>query len=164
KRSSAGIKVTSEIGKGSQFTLYLPKYHDQKTEELKPTYHTKSFTGSETILVVDDEEPLGNLASEILTAHGYLIFQVDGAAKAMDILDEQSVDLILTDIIMPEIDGYQLSAMVQSSYPGIKIQLVSGFTDETNGELVNDSLYKNILYKPYETEKLLNRVRDLLDN
>ena len=64
---------------------------------------------------------------------------------------------------MPEIDGYQLAATVQEKYPAIKIQLVSGLSDTPHKDLVDESIHRNIIYKPYDAEALLKRVRELLD-
>ena len=76
----------------------------------------------------------------------------------------EKIDLVLTDIIMPEMNGYQLAAIVQKNHPLIKIQLSSGFTDDRHLEKVNDALHKNMLHKPYTSDDLLKKIRQLLDS
>ena len=69
---------------------------------------------------------------------------------------------MISDVIMPEMDGYELSLAVQESYPEIKIQLVSGFNDDRHVQMANDDLYKNLIHKPFSSSTLLQRVRELL--
>ena len=164
-RSGGAIKVYSELGQGTQFVLYFPRYqqdidHEEKTEENEAI----DFTGTETILVVEDEPALLNLVTEILTQQGYRVFGAERAKQALDILGKENIDLMLSDVIMPEMDGYQLSAIVQQEHPEIKIQLARGFADERHASMVDDSLHQNLLHKPYDTPTLLRRVRALLDD
>lgn len=81
----------------------------------------------------------------------------------MQVLGQTSVDLMLSDIIMPAIDGYQLAEKVQSLYPTIKIQLVSGYADQKDAQKLSRDLRQNLLTKPYKPEVLLARIRQLLD-
>ena len=80
----------------------------------------------------------------------------------MEILKIETVDLLLSDVIMPEMDGFQLAAIVKEKYPDIKIQLASGFTDDRNMDVVDEDLRQNILPKPYNSQSLLQRIRELL--
>ena len=86
-----------------------------------------------------------------------------GSAKeAMEILKHESVELLLSDVIMPGMDVYQPSIAVQEKYPEIKIQLVSGFNDNRHVQMSNDDSYKNLIHKPFSSLTLLQRVRELL--
>jgi len=163
-RAGGAIHVYSEVGHGSQFTLYFPRYIENNGKENdNNTLSEVSYKGTETILVVDDEEALRVLCTELLSQEGYQVFCADGGKQALDILKHEQIDLVLSDIIMPEMDGYQLSAIIQEQYPQIKIQLASGFSDERHKEIVDEDLRMNLLYKPYNSQALLKNVRGLLD-
>jgi len=164
KRVSGTIKVYSELGLGSQFVLYFPRHFtgDEK-HQIERNKNSSNIEGHEKILVVDDEKPLRVLASELLTLKGYKTTIAESGKKALEILEKQEFDLLITDVIMPDMDGYQLSHIVKEKYPHIKIQLASGFTDERNKNKADEHLQKNLLHKPYNTQDLYRAVRGLLD-
>jgi len=166
QNSGGAIKVYSEQGEGTQFTLYFPRYHgasrDQQSE--KENHSEDDFIGNKTILVVDDEPALLDLTHEILSSHGFNVISVESAKEALNILQHEPIDILISDIIMPEMDGYQLAAMVKEKYPGIKIQLVSGFTDTSNMDMIDKSLQQNLLHKPFNSQALLQRIRELCDD
>ena len=87
----------------------------------------------------------------------------DNAQDALQILGSERVDLLLCDVIMPGMDGYQLSEEVNKRFPEVKIQLVSGYSDEPTDDAFRLQLYNSILYKPYTRESLVRQVRNLLD-
>ncbi len=165
KRSKGAIKVYSEPDHGTLFTLYFPRYYKaSRKEQLLEESKAADIIGSETILVVDDEPALLSLSCEILRQHGFNVIAAENAKKALGILEQnKSIELLISDIIMPEMDGYQLSAIVKEKYPTIKIQLASGFADNSNMDMVDESLQKNLLLKPFNSRALLQRVRDLLN-
>ena len=164
ERSEGSIKVNSEEGRGTCFTLYFPRYNvvgsDTESEELNDD---DDLRGTATILVVDDELALLKLTSKNLSLQGYNVHLAENAKQALDILEHEDIDLLLSDVIMPEMDGYQLAHIVQKQYPAIKIQLTSGFSNDHHANLVGDDLHKNILYKPCDLKTLLLRIRELLD-
>jgi len=163
ERSHGSIKVFSEPGYGTQFILYFPKYKIPKTDAEK--YETKDLTnklqGKEKILIVDDEKSLRDLASEILRQNGYTVICAEGGEQALDILENETFDLMISDVVMPEMDGHRLAAIVREKYPSIKIQLASGFSDEQENDQINQSLTKNMLHKPYTSTALLENIRNL---
>lgn len=165
QNSGGAIKVYSEKGEGAQFTLYFPRYHgSDSTQQSKEEDHPKEdFIGNKTILVVDDEPALLHLTREILGSHEFNVLCAESAKEALNILEHESIDILLSDIIMPEMDGYQLAAIVKEKYPDIKIQLASGFTDDRNIGIVDDGLRKNLLNKPFNSQVLLQRIRELCD-
>ncbi len=164
ERSGGAIKVYSEPGHGSRFTLYFPRSHQEHAEEQtaeKSELH--NLRGNETLLLVDDEQAMVELAHDILTAQGYRVLTADDGEQALAILEKETVDLVISDVIMPNLDGYQLAAQVQQCYPHIKLQMVSGFADDRHNHMTDDALHQNILYKPYASNTLLVRIRNLLD-
>ncbi len=170
ERCNGSIQVSSELGQGTRFSLYFPMHDnlqlDKKSIIEKSLIKTDKLTnlkGSETILVIDDERALRELAREILEAHGYRIFCADNAAQTMKILETNTIDLLLSDVIMPDIDGYQLATDVRKKYPNVKIQMVSGFQDDLQVKSSHDNEFFNLLHKPYHLQTLLVTVRKILD-
>lgn len=168
ERGHGAIKVDSEEGVGTCLTLYFPSYEKEKVQEkneisLDDNNKKNSFNGSETILVVDDEAGLKIMTSEILRNAGYNVFNAENGQAALDLIEKEKIDLLFSDVIMPEMDGFELAAIVQKKYPQIKIQLASGFDDERNSIMDDDTLHDNLLPKPYNSENLLRTIRALLD-
>ena len=165
QRSSGCIIVKSSFEQGSHFTLFFPKYIvEQKDESIQPKSRVQGLKGNETILIVDDELALCKLATEFLQAEGYNILISHSGESALVTLASEHVDLMLTDVVMPQMDGYQLAMKIKEKYPNIKIKLVSGFDDEKNNSFVDDDLQQNIIHKPYTRIELLQSVRTLLDS
>jgi len=163
KRSNGAVKVYSEVGHGSRFALYFPRLQeDISNTEDKNIKTTVNLKGSENILIVDDEPELLNLCVKILQQHGYKTFKADGASQALKVLEHESIDLLLSDVIMPDIDGFQLADLVQKKYPEIKIQLTSGFSDNRHLNIKDKTLYENLIHKPYSSQILLSKIRELL--
>lgn len=163
-RSTGGIRVYSEPGHGTRFVLYFPRYREViANDTLTENDYAEKPGGSETILVVDDEADLLELTCEVLAEKGYNLRSAISASHALDIMAHETVNLLLCDIIMPDMDGYELAAIVRQKYPDIKIQLASGFSDERNAGLVVEELHQDILSKPYHSAILLKKIRSLLD-
>jgi len=167
KRSGGAIQVNSEIGKGAQFDIYFPRYQESAKSGLHIDKLIKSdrLEGNECILVVDDEAVLRAVVYEILSTHGYKVILAESGEQALDKLAEHSnIRLILSDVVMPNMNGVQLAEKVYHEYPHIAIQLVSGYTELMNQENDNHPLLKNLIHKPYRQETLLKRIRQLLDD
>ena len=164
-RSGGAIKVYSEIDKGSSFVIYFPRCLQEENEETEQQTEKNeaSLYGEESILIVDDETALLDMCSEILRNKGYRIFCASNTEQAIELLAQEKIDLMLSDIVMPGKDGYQLADYVLEKYPHIKIQLVSGFSDNRHQNMTNSELHENIIYKPYNSHDLLSRIRSLLD-
>jgi len=165
-QSGGGVHVYSEPDIGTKISLYIPRHIQsyQANLDKEPKQLDKNFQSNETILVVDDELSLLELTCQILTSYGYVTLQADSAKKALQILENNQVDLLITDIIMPEMDGYELSILALEKYPDIKIQLISGFNEEPENSIRNSNLYKQQLSKPYSKYELLDCIRNLLEH
>lgn len=162
ERSGGFINVNSRVGEGSEFLLYFPRSNEIL---LSPTKQSRQsgINGEESILLVDDEPSLLALSKEILSSHGYHVFTADNGINALGILATEKIDLLLSDVIMPEMDGYELAAETQKKYPSVKILLASGYAGSYHEDKVNDALKKQLLHKPYKSDELLGRIRELLD-
>ncbi|MBW2187185.1 MAG: response regulator, partial [Deltaproteobacteria bacterium] len=165
ERSGGAISVSSELGKGTQFDLYFPRYQSQDNEA--PTSLLDGniiLNGTEKILVVDDEPALKELAREILQDAGYTVLTASDGLQALAALAaEQNIALVLSDVVMPNMDGFAMAREIQSRYPAIKIQLTSGFVFDHPADNINLELANNIINKPYSPDELLKRLRLLLD-
>jgi len=159
------VQVNSEPGQGTRITIYIPRY--LKSSMGKPEENTtesvKIASGHETILVVDDEVALLDLTEEILALHGYTVLRAENAKQALEILNIQAVDLLLSDVIMPGMNGYQLATEAEKLFPNLKIQMASGFSDEKHIDTAKIELHQQQLKKPYNFAILLSRIRQLLD-
>lgn len=166
-QTKGAVNVYSEPGHGTRITLYFPrKFEPGETLKQKTAKNETNITltGNETILVVDDEPALVKLTSNILQKHGYRILTAANGKQALEVLKKETIDLMLSDVIMPEMDGYELAKKVQEQYPLIKIQMASGFSDDRHEDMTDDSLHANLLHKPYHSQTLLKNIRILLDS
>lgn len=165
QQSGGNIQVFSEPRHGTRIALYIPRQQETEIVRLEKSKvdSEKLPSGSEIILVVEDETALLDLTEEILTTYGYKVLRAESAEQALDVLKSKPVDLMLSDVIMPGMDGYSLANEVEKCYPGIKIQMVTGFSDGHNINLANDELHQQRIHKPFSSELLLGRIRNLLD-
>jgi len=167
ERCGGKINVVSDPGHGTQLVLYIPRAHNHDGND--ESYNTNNndkitnLNGNETILVVDDEPALVEITSEILSQHGYNVLGAESGKQALALLEDEAVDLMLSDVIMPEMDGYQLSTIVQEKYPAVKIQMASGFSDNRSKDMADNKLHEGMLNKPLNSKNLLQRIRKLLD-
>ena len=163
KRSHGSITVHSEPKSGTRFSIYLPRLSNTKAHAPEMTTNEiGDFSGTGTILVVDDEKPLANLTSKILEKSGYRTFIATNGEEALTVMKNETIDLLFSDVIMPEMNGYQLADIVKEKYPEIKILLASGFSDAHYSEAHDEDLHDNLLQKPYTSKTLLEKVNGIL--
>jgi len=162
KRSNGAIQVYSEPNRGAQFILFFPRYESDEKKKQNQT-SSQDLNGHEAILVVDDEPALRNLTGEFLRRKGYEIHQAENGIEALKILETEKIDLLFSDVIMPKMDGYELAAIVEDKYPNVKIQLASGFAKETSPENLSKHLWNNMIDKPFNSNLLCEKIRNLLD-
>ncbi|MBV1892112.1 MAG: PAS domain S-box protein [Gammaproteobacteria bacterium] len=167
ERSKGGVRVYSEPGMGTRFSLYFPRHSGDSSvsETFSPT-DMALLRGEESILVVDDEPSLLALARDVLSQQGYKVLCGASGSEALSLLRNNAVDLVISDVIMPGMTGYELAGKIRLEFPDIKVLIVSGF-DETShvdeiGE-VDQRLRSQALAKPYSSRDLLERVRQLLN-
>ena len=163
KQNNGGIYVYSEPGEGTTFKIYWPTTYE-KAEEKEILLKNELFYGNETVLLVEDEEEVLNFASESLVSAGYKVYKANNGRIALDLIKNKTIkpDIIITDLIMPELNGKELIEKVGKIYPNMKVIYVSGYTDN---HIVHNGLLKegiNFLHKPYSINKLLKSVRDVL--
>lgn len=164
QQSSGSIHIESKVGSGTQILIYLPRYYQSVIEGEKKTddAHENDLSGKETILVVDDEAALRKLSKEILTSAGYRVKCADSGEQALEMLEQESFDLVFSDVVMPRMNGYELVNKIQEIYPAIKIQMASGYSDE-NKIPINEELHERRLHKPFTRKELLQHIHQLLN-
>lgn len=167
QQTGGTILVDSTLGEGTCIDIYFPRFIEdtplKASSETEMSNDTVNITGSETVLVVDDEVAMLSLTSNTLAKHGYDVIQSESAEQALHLMESHDVQLLLTDVIMPDVDGFQLATMVAKKYPHIKIQLVSGFSESKNLSDFQNRLYQQRIQKPFHSKELLTRIRQLLD-
>ncbi len=166
KQSGGNISVQSELGKGTTFKIYLPRVEEAVEVLAPPRESAESTRGSETVLVVEDDDPLRRLVVRILKSNGYNVLEARHGHDALQICGayKGTIDLIVTDIIMPQMTGHELANRLTSMRPKLKVLYMSGYTDDTIGHL--GILKQNIHFvqKPFTSYSLLNKVREVLSS
>ncbi len=157
------IIVDSEEGHGADFTMYLPVYQGRARDEADGDVEV--LTGNETVLVIDDEPIVRQMVTEVLKGNGYKVIAAESGMEAVHYLDELRgrVDLVLLDMIMPEMDGEATFKALRRIDPDIPILLTSGYVQEDKGERLIKAGALGMVYKPYKSDVLLRRVRHALN-
>ena len=160
------IDVESAIGKGTAFTVYLPRHEEPADTALgSGTLATLAPRGAETVLLVEDEEGVRALGARILERHGYTVLEARNGRDALAVVSQYSgpIDLLLTDVVMPEMGGKQLAEALVARDASLRVLFISGYTDgdiSRRGELDPCTAF---LQKPFTARGLLGRVREVLD-
>ncbi len=163
ERSEGGVRVYSEPGVGTRFSLYFPRYSGESSvsDAFLPE-DMALLRGDESILVVDDEPSLLALARDVLSLQGYKVLCGANGSEALSLLRNNAVDLVISDVIMPGMNGYELADKIRLEFPCMKILIVSGFDETSHADEVDQVLRSQALAKPYSSRDLLERVRQLL--
>jgi nitrogen-specific signal transduction histidine kinase/CheY-like chemotaxis protein len=165
RQSNGHIEVYSEVGKGTTFKIYLPA-RSEAPESLTPPLESRSVTGgSETILVVEDDERVRNIATQALRNAGYHVLVAGNGEAALAIAGESSepIQLLVTDVVMPGLNGRQLAERLVQAHPETRTLFTSGYTENIIAH--HGVLDRGIefLSKPYTLQALTRRVREILD-
>ena len=165
KQSGGNIEVDSEVGAGTTFRIYLPRVAEQsEAAEIEDTL-AELPAATETILLVEDEELVRNLSREILETCGYTVIEAQNGLEALGICEngECKIDLLMTDVVMPQMGGRELAEKLIEKLPNIQILFISGHTDNA---MVRQGIIKtstNFIQKPFTFDALVRKVRELLD-
>jgi two-component system, cell cycle sensor histidine kinase and response regulator CckA len=157
--------VDSAPGAGAAFRIALPRVEGVETPSHAPAVRPVSGRGRETILLVEDEQMLRDLARIVLRKNGYTVLEAPHGAEALSICQshEGRIDLLVTDVVMPILSGRELADRVALLRPEIKVLFVSGYTDDAvvrNGVMAEDVQF---LHKPFTPTTLASKVREVLD-
>jgi PAS domain S-box-containing protein len=162
KQSGGSIWVYSELGLGSTFKIYLPSTSEPRSD-IAQQPEPSQLTGTETILVVEDQEDVRALVRQSLTRHGYDVLTAATPSEAQRLALGRKLDLLLTDVVMPEMSGRVLARTLHESMPRLRVLYMSGYADDTvvRHGLVEAGL--ELLQKPFTVRALVSRVRQVLD-
>ena len=165
KKNGGHIAVLSAPGKGSNFKIYLPRAEAAVTPISSPTSADHLPIGRETLLLVEDEQAVRDVASEVLREQGYTVLEVSNGVEALDVASrylEGHIDLLLTDVVMPLMGGAALAKHMRERSPDTRVLYTSGYIGDTvvrRGELEDTEL----LNKPFTPTALAHRAREVLD-
>jgi two-component system, cell cycle sensor histidine kinase and response regulator CckA len=164
QQSGGSVWVYSEVGKGTTFKIYLPRV-DEAVEWAGENAPPTTLRGSETILLVEDDDQVRIVARSILRRAGYHVIDARNAGEALLHFERHpaTIDLLLSDVVMPQVSGPELAKRLASTQPEMKVLCMSGYTDDSivrHGVLEAHLAY---LQKPITPETLTARVREVLD-
>lgn len=166
KQSEGYIHVYSEEGTGTTFKVYLPRVHDTAVTTTAVAKSEHLPTGTETVLLAEDEPSVRQLVTTVLHQQGYTVIAAANGVEALHLARENTelgIDLLVSDVVMPQMGGSLLAQSIKTIYPDIKILFISGYPDNSvtqSGILEQGSAF---LQKPFSSELLAHKVRDLLD-
>jgi PAS domain S-box-containing protein len=159
KQSDGHVTVYSQPGCGTIFEIYLPRVREAAVQP-----RVASPRGSETILLVDDEEGVRKLVYAVLKSNGYDVLEASDGRAALAAYEKNAhkVDMVLTDVVMPQMNGFELGRELGGRAPGLKILYMSGYRDNPIGASTGEAP-RAFLQKPFTPDALLSKVREVLD-
>jgi len=164
-QSGGYIGVDSAPGRGTTFTIYLPRIAaGAASPDAAPPAPSGATRGTETVLLVEDEEEVRRLASEILTGCGYTVLETGDPLEALTMAERRSgaVDLLVTDMVMPAMGGSELAERLKITCRGMRVLYISGYTDEMITPAGTSGSGRAFLHKPFTPHDLTRKVREVL--
>ncbi len=165
QQSGGQIQVESQAGAGTTFKIYLPQIEQMPAEHRAPVLRQDALQGSETLLLVEDEDVVRALAERALIRYGYnvLVARRPGQALALSEQYGDKIRLLITDVVMPEMSGRELAESLRTHLPHLRVLYISGYTDNAISALGVLTANTALLEKPFTLEELARRVRKVLD-
>jgi CheY-like chemotaxis protein len=164
KQNNGFINVYSEPGQGSTFRIYIPRCHIVKDDGLEKTISETLPTGNETVLLVEDEPSILNLGKAMLERLGYTVLAANTPTDAIRLSQEYEgeIKLLMTDVVMPEMNGRDLTRQILSRYPKLKVLFMSGYTANVIAHhgVLDEGV--QFIHKPFSKKDLANKVREAL--
>ncbi|MCB0210855.1 MAG: PAS domain S-box protein [Anaerolineae bacterium] len=165
KQNSGGIQVDSEVGQGTTFKIYLPRAEAPDPRQMFEMDVAELSTGSETILLVEDDDGVRGLVSRILEMQGYTVLAAVNGEKALQLATQhnEAIDLLLTDVVMPGLHGRALAEQLSQHHSHLKVLYMSGYSDEeiAHHGVLNPGVA--FLQKPFKFSALTQKLRQVLD-
>jgi two-component system cell cycle sensor histidine kinase/response regulator CckA len=167
KQFGGYVFVDSEPGKGASFYIFLPQFvpdENQKvvTERVSESKVFQDLTGQGTILLVEDEDAVRMFGARALRNKGYTVLEADSGKTALELMEasEQPIDLLVTDVVMPQMDGPTLTKEVEARRPNIKVIFISGYAEDAFRSKVDAKV--NFLPKPFSLSQLASKVKEVM--
>lgn len=167
KQTGGFIFASSEVGVGTTFRIYLPRHEAEEvivdTAE-KEKVEAADLSGVGTILLVEDEDAVRAFASRALSTRGYHVLEAPNGEIALDIVEEsgEEIDLIISDVVMPNLDGPSMAKKVREKYPDIKLIFISGYTEDAFKDELDRPEDFVFLPKPFSLKQLASKVKEVL--
>lgn len=164
QQSGGHLSLSSERDRGTCVQLFLPRCYEttNRTDDKEAVADTPN--GQETVLVVDDNTDVRNSAAATVARLGYDVLAASGGAEALSVLANTDVDLLFSDVKMPQMSGFELAARAQAAHPNLQVLLTSGFADATVPQTADGAAIYEFIPKPYRREQLAKKIRSLLDH
>ena len=159
------MEVDSTVDEGSCFTVYLPRCRDEVSEYHRVGEDPTNGRGDETILVVDDDDLVADLIEDVLRRKGYRVLVAASPSQALEIVEQEgdALELLITDLVMPEMTGYELAERILETLPGIGVIYISGYAPDRvipERRLAEELTF---LQKPFPPRDLVRAARRVLD-
>jgi PAS domain S-box-containing protein len=166
KQNGGCVYVSSTEGQGATFQIYLPRSLGATQVASQADTETESKYGRETILLVEDDDAVRELACVMLQDHGYQVLTAQNASVAMTVVGEHPgmIDLLVTDVIMPGMSGPALARQLVHRSPQLRVLLMSGYPDDEIKKHAVDGMHFDLLQKPFQMDSFVSQVRAVLDN
>jgi nitrogen-specific signal transduction histidine kinase/ActR/RegA family two-component response regulator len=165
QQSGGYVDVQSEIGKGSTFSVYLPRVDERAEAPVAGSTLPERQAGTETILLVEDEDGVRNLARQLLQKHGYSVLDTRHGGEALLVCERHqgAIHLLLTDVILSQMSGRDLARRLAQIRPQMKVLYMSGYSGDAVEQHGVFDLGVHFLQKPFSAEGLISKVREVLD-
>jgi two-component system cell cycle sensor histidine kinase/response regulator CckA len=169
KQTGAHIFVSSEVGRGTVFRIFLPRHVPAANEKVASTVseaepEIADLTGSSSVLLVEDEEAVRAFAARALTSRGYKVYEAASGVEALDVMKDAGgkIDLVVSDVVMPELDGPSLLRELRKTRPDLKIIFISGYAEDAFKKNLPEGEDFQFLPKPFSLKQLAVAVKESL--
>lgn len=169
KQTGGFIAVNSEEGKGTTFTIYLPRYEATEqelaeTQAVTEEAPSRDLTGTGAILLVEDEDAVRTFGARALRSKGYDVLEANNGENALEVLNktDKTIDLVISDVVMPGIDGPTLIRMLRENKPELKVIFISGYAEDTYRDELDEENGVHFLPKPFSLKDLATKVKEVL--
>jgi two-component system cell cycle sensor histidine kinase/response regulator CckA len=163
KQNGGGVNVHSEVGKGTSFKVYLPRADTIESRLDAPIAAARARAETQTVLVVEDAEGLRELARRLLQRQGYTVLVAANSDEALRLFERHTIDVLLTDVVMPGASGPELTRRLIDQRPALKVVYMSGYTEEAIAEHGVLDPRIAFLHKPFSAESLGTKIRGVID-
>ena len=166
KQSGGYLSLDSTVGQGSTFRIYLPRHSEKATSlaRREGEEDSRDLTGTGTVMLVEDEEAVRMFGARALRNKGYKVIEAASGRAALDLMSRSAdpIDLLITDVVMPEIDGPYLVEEFRAARPGLKVIFISGYAESSFRNSTDGGASLHFLAKPFSLKQLAAKVKDVL--